>query len=116
MKKQAVEEACRKAGMKPALRTKILDVEVFIADGFSFTPEKAYARFGIDKGDFPLGCYATLWWVAKDDDLDIGQPVFFDFLHNPEYDLATKKIARVNTAVQEAHRFLKTRKKVRSNA
>ncbi len=116
MKKQAVEEACRKAGMKPALRTKIMGVEVFIADGFSFQPEKMYARFGIEKGDFPLGCYATLWWVAKDDDLDIGQPVFFDFLHNPEYDLATKKIARVNAAVKEAQGFLNSRKKVRSNA
>ena len=116
MKKQAVEEACRKAGMKPVLRTKILGAEVFIADGFSFTPEKVYARFGIEKNDFPLGCYATLWWIARDDDLDIGQPIFFDFLHDPSYDIPTKKIARVNTAVREATSFLKTRKKVRSDA
>ena len=124
MKKQAFEEVCRKAAMTPARRTKILGYEVFIADGFSFDPHTKFARFGIEKGEFPLGAYATMWWVAKDEELDIGQPLFFDFLHNPEYDLATKKMARVNTAIREAGAFLKRRKeiakeiaqKVRSNA
>ncbi len=112
MKKQVFEEACRKAGMTPAHRTKILGAEVFIADGFSFDPHTRFARFGIEKTDFPLGAYATMWWVAKDEELDIGRPLFFDFMHNPEYDLASKKTARINTAVNEAGAFLKRRKEI----
>lgn len=116
MKKQAFEETCRKAGMTPAHRTKFHSTEIFVADGFSFNPHTKFARFGVEKGDFPLGCYATMWWVAKDDDLDIGQPLFFDFMHDPEYDLGTKKMARINSAVQEAAAFLKRRKEVKANA
>ena len=112
MKKQAFEDACRKAGMVPVRRTKILGAEVFIADGFSFNPHEKFARFGIEKGDFPLGAYATMWWVSKDDELDIGQSLFFDFMHDPEYGLSSKKTARINSAIQEAAGFLKRRKEL----
>ena len=116
MKKQAVETACRKAGMAPARRCTVRGVEVFIADGFSSEPHLSFQRFGVEQGEFPNGVYATLWWAAKDDDLDVGQPLFFDPMHNPEYDLKTKKMARVNSAIQEASKFLKRRKEMSRDA
>lgn len=116
MKKEVIEKACRKAGMTPARRTKIDGIEVFIADGFSSQPHRSFARFGVEEGEFPKGCYATLWWASKDNDLDIGQPLFFDPMHNPEYDLRTKKMARINSAIQEASGFLSRRKEIRKNA
>lgn len=96
--------------MRPEKRVRWRDYEIFVADGFSLMPHNAFRRFGIDAHDFPSGMFSTLWWVSKDgDQLDTGQPIFFDALHNPEYSAETKKQARINTALREAEGFLKRR-------
>lgn len=113
MDKHAIEIMCRKAGMLPVKRGRIDGAELFIADGFSATPHITFRKFGVEAKDFPGGCYATLWWVSrKEDQLDIGQPLFFELLHNPEYGHGSKQVARINAAMKEAKAFLAKRKKM----
>ena len=116
MKKHAFEQACRKTGLTPARRETVRGREVFIADGFSSQPHVSFKRFGVSKGEFPQGCYATIWFASKDEDMDIGHPIFFDPLHNPEYDLRTKKMARVNTALKDASHVLRKIEEMRRDA
>lgn len=114
--KGSIERICRSAGMLPAKRDKIDGVEVFIADGFAANPSVTFKTFGVESKDFPFGCFATLWWVSRGDEkLDTGQPLFFDAFHDSQYSPASKKLARINTALQEAAAFLKRRKKARLN-
>lgn len=110
MDKDKIETICRRAGMKPEARTKYKDYEIFVADGFSLPPHRNFQRFGVEPLDFSSGMYATLWWVSKKaEQLDTGQPLFFDAMHDREYDLATKKRGRVNAAIKEATAFLNQR-------
>lgn len=114
MQKDAVERMCRKAGMVPVSRTNIDGAEVFVADGFAAHPAITFRRFGISDGEFPGGCYATLWWVSRQEDkLDIGQPLFFELLHDRSMSSEGKKYARINSAVNAAKEFLDSRKKAR---
>lgn len=107
MDKHKIESICRKSGMVPVSRDRIDGTEVFIADGFNAHPGIAFKRFGVDPGDFPGGCYATLWWISrKEDELDVGQPLFFKLLHNPELTSEGKKRARINAAKAEARTFI----------
>lgn len=115
MNKDKIETMFRRAGLVPEKREKVGDYEVFIGDGFSAPPHHAYTRFGVGPDEFSFGCYVTFWWVAKDEKLDTGHPLFFDAFHNPEYDTATKKQARINSALKDAVGFLHTRKKVALN-
>lgn len=107
MNKHKIEDICRKSGMVPVSRTRINGAEVFIADGFSAHPGIMFKRFGVEPEDFPGGCYATLWWCSRrEDQLDVGQPLFFQLLHNPELTSEGKKRARINSAIDEARKFL----------
>lgn len=109
--KDKIEAICRSAGMVPVSRDRIMNAEVFVADGFSMPPHRAFKRFGIEPDDFKNGMYCTLWWVSRGEDkLDIGRPVFFDGLHNPEYSLADRKRARINAAKDDAKDYLKQRR------
>jgi hypothetical protein len=114
--KDMMERACRKAGMKPEKRETINGREVFIADGFSAIPDITFKRFGVDKGEFPMGAYVTMWWVAKDEKLDVGRPILFDAFHDVGLSIDDKKRARINRAMVEASKFLKSRKMAKLNA
>lgn len=110
--KDTIERACRRAGMKPVHRASFEGAEIFIADGFSAQPAIIFGRFGIDPGEFVGGCYATLWWVSRNEDkLDIGRPIFFELFHNPEFANGSKQVARINKALEDARSFLSSRKK-----
>jgi hypothetical protein len=114
--KQKIERMCRAAGMVPAKRETINGVEIFIADGFAAMPHTVFGRFGVEPGDFPFGCFATLWWASKGDEkLDAGQPRFFAAFHDPEIGHGSKQRARINSAMQHAKAFLEARKKARLN-
>lgn len=105
--KDAIERMCRLAGLVPARRETLQEHDVFIADGFCAKPHETFRRFGVEPGEFPFGCYATIFWTAKGEDLvDIGIPLFFDAFHDPSYDKATKHRARLNRASEEAKGFL----------
>jgi hypothetical protein len=113
MHKNRIESICRAAGMRPEGRKTIKGHEVFVADGFSLMPHNAYRRFGVEPDEYPGGMYVTLWWASKGDEkLDTGQPLFFQANHDPQYDAATKKQARINTAFKTAAEFIERRRKV----
>lgn len=116
MNKEQMERVFAAGGVKPVDRVRLRDHDVFIGEGFSLPPHRIYRRFGVSETDFPRGMFATWWWIGKDEKLDTGQPLFFDTFHNPEYDAATKKIARKNTAIKEAVGFLNRRKAVHAIA
>lgn len=110
MDKNRLERICREANMAPEHREHFRDYDIFIADGFSIAPHQAHRRFGIEPDAFPNGMYATLWWVGRrNEKLDIGQALYFDYRHNPELDLTSKKQARINRAVREAKDFIRAR-------
>lgn len=111
MNKEKIEEIFRKGGVSPAERRSYGDFNVFIGDGFSLMPHNAYRRFGVDPDEFPSGMYVTWWWIGKDEKLDVGRPLFFSAMHNPEYSAADKKTARINAALKDAEKFMARRKK-----
>lgn len=118
MDKAVIERCCRNAGMTPERRKTLQGYEVFVADGFCEAPnvDLWYGKMGVKPGEFPFGVFCTIWWSAMSDDkFDVGQPLFFDAFHNPEYDAKTKKMARVNTALAEANAFLLRRKRIKLN-
>lgn len=119
MDKDVIERCCRAAGLVPEKRTVVDQRDLFIADGFVPADKTAdyFWRFGITPKDFPMGMWATIWWLAEGEDkVDMGQPLFFEAFHNPELGgAATRKMARINTAVRECKGFVEQRKKVRAN-
>lgn len=102
MNKERIETIFRNAGLKPEERITVQDYSVFLADGFSLPPHHKVARFGVDPNDFPRGCYVTFWWAGKDEKLHAGRPLFFEAFHEREYDLETKKKARLQAALKDA--------------
>lgn len=117
MKKNKIESICRAGGMRPVKRDKFDGAEIFIADGFSEWPHQNYRRLGLGPDVFIGGCYVTLWWVSKgEEDLDIGQPLFFERYHDGGYTETSKQLARINTANETAKAYLEKRKKVRLDA
>lgn len=110
MNKDKIEQMCRKAGLIPARRETIKGHDVCVADGFSQEPHITFARMGVSEGEFPNGAYVTMWWAAQGEQrMQMAEPLFFEPRHDPEYDLITKKRARVNTAIQRAHEVLVAR-------
>lgn len=108
--KDQLESMCRRAGVKPALRTSIGDLDLLIAEGFSLAPHKDYwERFGLERWDYPgTGCHIVLWLLAKgEEQFFFGRPLFFDGLHNPEWDAETKIQARRNQAIKDAESHVK---------
>lgn len=116
MKKDVIERACRAGGLLPVRRELINGVGVCVADGFSATPHIQFKRFGASPGEFPFGAYLTIWWLEKGpDDFDIGVPLLFEAFHNPEYDVKTKQLARINTALVAANDFMKRKARIAKN-
>ena len=113
MDKATLEKACRMAGMAPARREETPQGIIYISDGFQANAE-VFKRFGATNELFGFGVYCTMWWLAEGDRVLAGQPLLFDAFHDPEYDMDTKRRARVNTAWQEAEAFLKRREDYRA--
>ncbi len=88
--------------MKPEERISVKGYNVFIADGFSLPPHHRISRFGISPNDYPGGCYITFWWAGRDESLHAGRPLFFEARHENQYDLETKKKARLSAALKDA--------------
>lgn len=94
--KDTLEVLFGKLGLKPSLREKHGDYDVFYGDGFSAAPHLKWQDRGETKaGDYPLGAFVTFWWIGKDERLLIGRPLFFDIT---ELSVAT----RINTARKDA--------------
>lgn len=112
--KTKIERMCRAAGVVPCDRKTVNGREVFVADGFSATPEVTFQRFDVERKDFPLGCYATFWWVFDTDEkMSLGRPLFFDFLHDAGHTVEGKKKMRVAAALKDAATTLAMQSKAR---
>ena len=107
MQLQVLEKACRAAGLIPEDRGKLGRYELFLADGRSVKPEKDFRKFGIEKGDYPLGAYVVMWALAKDGDVWIAQPIFFEGLHDGSKPAAERKEMRLNRAIKTAEMFVR---------
>lgn len=116
MNKDDMERICRNAGMLPQKRTTMGEYDVFVADGFSELPAIAYRRFGVEPGEFPNGAFVTLWWIGKDEELDVGLPLIFDAHHDMHLPSDARQPARINRAMQDARSFMQARKQVRLDA
>jgi hypothetical protein len=112
MDKAKVEKMCRRAGCEPVMRGKIGGFDILIADGFSIEPHKVFHKFGVSKGDFLLGCYATFWWAFKDEKMHIGCPLFFEALHDAAYDRDIKQQMRINSAMENAELHIVSEQRV----
>jgi len=108
--KDKIERMCIDAGLAPTLREDIGGHQLFVADGFSLIPAIQYRRFGIKPGEFPSGCFVTIWWLAKSDErFDVGAPLMFEPNHDPSYDVDSRKQMRVNSAREHAREHLEAR-------
>ena len=118
MTRDRIEKMCRRAGMAPVVRQRIRGFDIIVADGFSSVPHVTFQKFNIERGEFPMGAYGTFWWALKSDDQGflIAYPLFFDALHNPGLDKASKRDARVRAALDNADRFLRDHSVVVTNA
>lgn len=113
LNRRTVEKMMAEAGLRPEKKETIGAYEVYIADGYSPQPHITFRRFGVEKGEFWWGCYATFWFIARDEDFfEIGAPMIFEAFHDPQYDTRSKKQARINTALREASGFIKRRKEI----
>lgn len=116
LSKDIVEGMCRRAGLKPEKRETIKGRSVYVCDGFSAQPHITFRRFGVDPGEFSFGAYCTIWWIeGREGEFEVGMPMIFDAFHDRHLDMATKKVARINSAIQDAARFISNREKVIRN-
>lgn len=98
-----IEEMCAKAGMQPIARSKAGDYDIYVSDGFSLPPHRAFNKFGVDPDEFKNGCYVTFWWLMRgEENLLVAAPAIFDVYHDMSYDPATKKQMRANKAIEDA--------------
>lgn len=118
MNKAKIERKCREAGLPPAHKGEVDGVEVIVADGYvSPANLHKFRKLGVEKGEYPLGCYCTIWWIMQSDDrYVVARPIFFEWNHDTGYDQASKKQARINTAMKEAGELIAIDKETLLNA
>jgi len=100
--KSYLEKSFDKIGVKPVSRRRIHGQDVLLGDGFVAEPYPALKKFGVEKDDFPNGCYTTVWLWGRDDDVGLGLPIFFDCMHDITQPISTRQTMRINAAVQNA--------------
>ena len=110
--KSKIESMCRAAGVLPVGRQKIGGQDVYIADGFSLTPERTFRKFDVERKDFPYGAFATFWWTFEGDDkMSAGRPLFFDAFHDTGHTQESKQKMRIAAACKDASEMLAARRK-----
>lgn len=106
--KEKIEKMCRDANMKPETRRTLMGHEVFVADGFSIAPHITYMKFGVEPGEYPNGCYCTIWFCTKGEVLNFGRPMFFEVNHDLNIQgKGARQNARINRALKDAESHLK---------
>ena len=110
-RKSDIERVFTSVGIKPVKRTIIQGEQVFIADGFvgpSMINDGHLRRFNVSPGEFPFGCFLTMWWTEQHK--GIGSIGVFDAMHDPGYTPDEKKNMRVATIIEMAKLDFKRRK------
>lgn len=119
MNKDKVEHIFRTVGLLPEDRLKVGNFDVFLGDGYispsNFWKFQKFPNF-LSMDDFPMGAYVTLWWVGKDENLKDGGLIACEPFHEREYDLETRKKARLQAALNQAEGRIESLRKNRLDA
>lgn len=114
--KADMERMFAAAGIRQELRQPYRDYDIYVGEGFSSPPHFPYRRFGIDRDEYPFGCWIEFYWIGKGERLFIGSILHIDAFHNSGIDAATKKKMRLNTAIERARQDIDKLKAVHANA
>lgn len=63
--KDSFAKMCAEAGITPAFRETYMGREIIVGYGFVRHPEWVLRKFGVEKGQFPFGCYCTCWAIPE---------------------------------------------------
>lgn len=86
---------CANAGIMPAHSEFYKGYGIVIGDGRVANPEIVLKRFGIEADDFPLGCYCTLWGIAKDDNVLFAGILPLKLSHDAQHTYDARRKARI---------------------
>lgn len=108
--KERLERFLSDTPIKPVMRTRINDIEVYVADGY-VTPEMYRGldvKFGLSPGleKFPTGCFATVWH-SEGKPAGLSGVAYFEGLHDIEsIGLNSRQAARINSTLDLAKKSL----------
>jgi hypothetical protein len=106
--KESFARMCANADIKPVHREAYKNYDILIGDGRVANPDVVLQRFGIEKDDFPLGCFCTVWCVAKDEKIALAGVLPIRLTHDILYDENSKRMARVAAGVVTARKHIDT--------
>lgn len=96
---QKLEKHFRFHGIEPIKRFNYRDFEVFISEGGPYFDKEML-------GEFPTGWYESAYAIGKDEKAIGYRPLMFDFLHNMDLTNASRKQARINSAIEAAKKHI----------
>lgn len=117
MNKDTIERIFLSVGIHPEKRESYKDHEIFVGDGF--VSPQSFWKFQwkfpnlLNAKEFPFGAYVTFWFAGQGDRIVDGRPFVCDAFHDPQYDINSKKLARINTAIKDATATIDMKKKNR---
>lgn len=106
--KSVLEKSFSEIGVKPVGRQTIYGRDILFGDGFvtggrETDPYRKLQKFGIEKGEYPNGCYVTCWlWASDDQKVGLGLPIFFDPMHDITQTLDWRRERRLDEAKMSA--------------
>jgi hypothetical protein len=104
--KDSFAKMCARADIKPVHREAYRSYDILIGDGRVINPGAVLGRFGIEQSDFPLGCFCTVWCIAKDDKIALAGVLPNKLTHDIHYDENSKRMARVAAGVVMARKHI----------
>lgn len=113
MTKDDLDRVLSSSPVKPVLRTIVEGKDIFVADGFvppSLLP--SLERFGMTatQDEFPLGCFATLWYC--DNKVGWAGIMLCDVLHDYGHSNEARQDMRVKSAVALARDELSKKRRM----
>jgi len=110
--KDSFARMCANADIKPVHREAYKGHDILIGDGKVSNPDRVLGRFGISKDDFPLGCFCTVWCIARDDKIHLAGILPHKLTHDIIYDEQSRQRGRVGAGVLLARRHIDTMRSV----
>jgi hypothetical protein len=114
MTKDDLDRILSSGPVKPVMRVIVEGHEVFIADGYiapSYLPFLERFNVTATANDYPLGCFATIWFCPKKGLSPVGV-VVCDMLHDPEHSDDARETMRSKTAIKFARDELKKQRRL----
>lgn len=97
------EEYVKRNKLRPIKRYTYNGVSIYLAEGGPYFADDYPMSVKADlKKEFPIGWYEAVWAVGRDENIDIWQPLCFDYLHDMSLTATARTFARVNSAAKEA--------------